>query len=445
MKKLLLSTLFIFVFTLGTSISINAQGTSNGLGQPIKEVIKDDIVAQAVAKQLKTDVDHVISQEDIDSLNVINLTKTGVKSLEGLEIFVNMGSLMLDYNELNEIPKEVFTFKKLYYLGMNSNNITIIPEKITELSKLEHLSFNFNKINAIPEDIGKLDKLKYINFTNNNITSIPTSIGNLVNLETLYIFGNNIQEIPNEITNLSNLELIQLGGNNINKLSDEQFNFIKTIQTHSLVQQSYSYTDDTKYYKNDNISINKIEILDNLATFIGKENISINLSRIDSKGNLIVVSTDINDVLENNKFVVKKDLIKNGAAYKLVVTTSDNSSELKNSKYTYNFNVNSSVTINYLDEQGKQLVPSDIIYGELGASYNIKPESIKNYKLVKVNGKQKDKFNENDKEVTYIYKKVEKKTTHKKIAKAGNEQLYVSMIALMIASSALVIKQIRKF
>ncbi len=106
----------------------------------------------------------------------------------------------LDGWDLEEIPEEVFEFKKLKSLRASYNRLTEIPKKITELKQLCVLGLCYNKIGKIPDYISELSSIESITLDNNEISTLPESLSTLQNLEELYIRMNQITEIPESLS-----------------------------------------------------------------------------------------------------------------------------------------------------------------------------------------------------------------------------------------------------
>jgi len=127
--------------------------------------------------------------------------------------FSRIETVMLDGNELKEIPNNIFNLNTLKYLTLNSNKITELPKGLSNLKNLKQLSLSFNKIKELPNELFDLTDLQSLNLYGNNIKNIPSAIQNLSKLERLYLSKNNIGKLPNEIFNLNNLKLLEIDNN----------------------------------------------------------------------------------------------------------------------------------------------------------------------------------------------------------------------------------------
>ena len=137
-----------------------------------------------------------------------NLTKSPFYSKFPTENNIKISEIILNFNNLTEIPLELINFPNLKILKIESNNIKIIPSQIiTKLSQIQIISFNNNLIEEISDfPYENLQQLHTLNLTNNLIKNIPKTIGNLISLKTLLIANNSFQELPISLLKLLNLK-----------------------------------------------------------------------------------------------------------------------------------------------------------------------------------------------------------------------------------------------
>ena len=125
------------------------------------------------------------------SLLTLNLSKTGLTSVEGIGSAPSLVNLYLRDNHLQgEIPDELYSLDKMrgLYLGFNqlSGDITGSALSWTGIETLE-LQHN-NYAGPIPAILGSLTSLKKLNLAENNFDgTIPPELNRLTNLEFLSI------------------------------------------------------------------------------------------------------------------------------------------------------------------------------------------------------------------------------------------------------------------
>lgn len=88
----------------------------------------------------------------------------------------------------------LFSFTFIYDLLLENNNISNIPQAISNLKNLEILNLSNNKIKSLPTDIAKLVNLRELVLSNNYISTIPVEFGALYNLEVLDLDNNPLIE-----------------------------------------------------------------------------------------------------------------------------------------------------------------------------------------------------------------------------------------------------------
>lgn len=168
----------------------------------------------------------------------LNLSNTNISKLEPdiLKYLSGRQRIILDNNQIEELPSEIGGMKcltslsvngnsicelpdticKLDYLmnlEMDNNNLETIPEVILTLKNLTRLRLNKNKIKNLPQDIEKLQDLEDLELNENQLTELPAEIGSLFKLSSLSLKNNNIQSLPPEISQLYSLDYLDVDGN----------------------------------------------------------------------------------------------------------------------------------------------------------------------------------------------------------------------------------------
>ena len=102
---------------------------------------------------------------------------------------------------------KIFELPKLKILILDNNQIINIPKQIANLKELKILSIARNKINHLPVEIKELKNLEELNISDNAFEKFPREILALSKLKSLWISKNKfkdfpIHEIKNHLTNL---------------------------------------------------------------------------------------------------------------------------------------------------------------------------------------------------------------------------------------------------
>ena len=81
--------------------------------------------------------------------------------------------------------------------------------------------------------------------------------------------------------------------------------------------------------------------------------------------------------------------------------------DLENEDVIYYYQkVNGKLTINYIDDKGNTLLPSEEFIKQTGTDYQTEAKTIENYELSKVIGNEKGIYTKEDSVVTYVYEYV---------------------------------------
>ncbi|XP_067378349.1 leucine-rich repeat-containing protein 1 isoform X1 [Channa argus] len=125
----------------------------------------------------------------------------------------SLEELLLDANQLRDLPKQFFQLVKLRKLGLSDNEIHRLPPEIANFMELAELDVSRNDIMEIPESISYCKALQVADFSGNPLTRLPESFPELRSLTCLSINDISLQVLPENIGNLSNLVSLELREN----------------------------------------------------------------------------------------------------------------------------------------------------------------------------------------------------------------------------------------
>ncbi|XP_043394811.1 protein scribble homolog isoform X38 [Chelonia mydas] len=133
---------------------------------------------------------------------------------------LNLRKLGLSDNEIQRLPPEVANFMQLVELDISRNDIPEIPESIKFCKSLEIADFSGNPLSRLPEGFTQLRSLGHLALNDVSLQSLPSDIGNLANLVTLELRENLLKSLPTSLSFLVKLEQLDLGGNDLEVLPD---------------------------------------------------------------------------------------------------------------------------------------------------------------------------------------------------------------------------------
>ncbi|MBK6263986.1 hypothetical protein JKA74_02970 [Marivirga sp. S37H4] len=189
----------------------------------------------------------------LKQLKKINLSHNSLKIQDlAVDTAHSVRNIILSFNGLTAVPKEIGYFKnltdlqlaendivsanidpalghlkRLQMLSFYKNDLTELPEFLFHSSELKELDLYFNRIEKVPESIGSLIKLERLFLANNNIFSLPASIGNLVALKELYLHHNRISYLPKSICRLTNITDFHINNNYFHEFPNCILSFTK--------------------------------------------------------------------------------------------------------------------------------------------------------------------------------------------------------------------------
>ncbi|RXN17343.1 scribble-like protein [Labeo rohita] len=136
----------------------------------------------------------------------------------------SLEELLLDANQLRELPKPFFRLHNLRKLGLSDNEIQKLPPDVANFTQLVELDLSRNDISEIPENIKFCQALEIADFSGNPLSRLPDGFTQLRGLAHLSLNDVSLQSLPNDIGNslsfLVKLEQLDLGSNVLEVLPD---------------------------------------------------------------------------------------------------------------------------------------------------------------------------------------------------------------------------------
>jgi len=175
---------------------------------------QDQQLEQAIREVLNKDKDAAITQKDMESLTLLDLSRRGIKSIQGLQYASNLKYVDLSDNEIDDItPLKSLT--KIRELDISSNQIASI-EDLSDLKDLGILIVSRNQISSL-DVIKQLGSLHTFEANDNQISDI-TALSSATELTWLQLNGNQIAKIQ-PLSKLTKLKNLELASNRISDLS----------------------------------------------------------------------------------------------------------------------------------------------------------------------------------------------------------------------------------
>uniref|UniRef100_A0A8D3DAP4 Protein scribble homolog n=1 Tax=Scophthalmus maximus TaxID=52904 RepID=A0A8D3DAP4_SCOMX len=115
----------------------------------------------------------------------------------------SLEELLLDANQLKELPKPFFRLLNLRKLGLSDNEIQRLPPEVANFMQLVELDISRNDIPEIPESIKFCRALEIADFSGNPLSRLPDGFTQLRALAHLALNDVSLQTLPNDIGNLT--------------------------------------------------------------------------------------------------------------------------------------------------------------------------------------------------------------------------------------------------
>ncbi|XP_041424025.1 protein scribble homolog isoform X28 [Xenopus laevis] len=133
---------------------------------------------------------------------------------------LNLRKLGLSDNEIQRLPPEVANFMQLVELDISRNDIPDLPESIKFCRSLEIADFSGNPLSRLPDGFTQLRSLAHLSLNDVSLLTLPSDIGNLSNLISLELRENLLKSVPTSLSFLVKLEQLDLGSNDLQVLPD---------------------------------------------------------------------------------------------------------------------------------------------------------------------------------------------------------------------------------
>uniref|UniRef100_A0AAY5F5N6 Protein scribble homolog n=1 Tax=Electrophorus electricus TaxID=8005 RepID=A0AAY5F5N6_ELEEL len=167
----------------------------------------------------------------------------------------SLEELLLDANQLRELPKPFFRLSNLRKLGLSDNEIQRLPPEVANFMQLVELDISRNDIPEIPESIKFCKALEIADFSGNPLSRLvscwhprfhrsvglfpvsylrgtwgtvhwgsvpsPDTLGALPNLRELWLDRNQLSSLPPELGNLRRLVCLDVSENRLAELPSE--------------------------------------------------------------------------------------------------------------------------------------------------------------------------------------------------------------------------------
>ncbi|GAA5022855.1 hypothetical protein GCM10011506_00050 [Marivirga lumbricoides] len=164
----------------------------------------------------------------------------------------NLTQLILSFNQLKAVPKEIGyfpelielqlaeneivsqnidpaigTLRKLVMLSFYKNNLTEVPDYFFNSPHLTEFDIYYNNVEKLPETLTSAQKLERLFLANNRIFQLPENMGNLNNLKELYLHHNRISYLPESMKKLANITDFHVNNNYLNAFPSCALSFNK--------------------------------------------------------------------------------------------------------------------------------------------------------------------------------------------------------------------------
>lgn len=155
---------------------------------------------------------------DFRNNRLVDLDPTVIKKWGSVQ------KLMLRFNRIAAIPREIKYMKSLKFLSIRNNSLIRVPIELNELTNLNVFDARNNQLKALPP-LGNLLSLTELDLQHNALSHIPDEVGQMTRLNRLSLGYNNLQ-FPMAVCTLTALVELDLEHNCLSFVSPDIKNLV---------------------------------------------------------------------------------------------------------------------------------------------------------------------------------------------------------------------------
>lgn len=247
MKNNLKILCILFSFILLVSFTNATPALASSLHSSEEEVVNipDENLRKILIRKLGKNNSDDITKSDLESLTILECTRSDIHSLEGLNYCKNLKYFTLGDSHVTDFSP-ISKLDKLGTINLDRDSLddlSVLTE-LADLKSLYSLSLYSNNISDLKPLAKFAPKLRYLSLGRNNISDL-SPVSNLSNLQLLSAEHNKISN-PAPVTKLTHLSNLNLKSNNIIDITGKGYynsesNCITWKTIYTLRPQSYKF------------------------------------------------------------------------------------------------------------------------------------------------------------------------------------------------------------
>lgn len=136
----------------------------------------------------------------------------------GIGRLVNLTTLMLDTNDLVELPAEIALLQSLERVALSNNRLSSLPPEFKNLKHLRSVHMANNQFQEFPPQLLNIQTLEFLDMSDNKLKVLPVQISQLKNLQSLLLFINELTKLPDSLCSMTELRCLWVGNNKLRAL-----------------------------------------------------------------------------------------------------------------------------------------------------------------------------------------------------------------------------------
>ncbi|PCT93772.1 MucBP domain-containing protein [Listeria monocytogenes] len=454
MKKFVL--IFICFLTLTTIVPWNTLETKAASTSWLEQELDGNEAFITETERVLSKNREDITLADLETIQELDIYGDASSIPDKISDYKNLHTLLALNGTISEIPTSITKLTKLTRINLDNNNFQEFPMILLQMPFLSSIEVNRNKIKEIPSEIttlsphlGSLDvrynelitlpdnifttewesKLSLLTTGNQLVSDIPADwLDNFNQADNMLEFYNNppndYHQKQDQLTYTGARLEVPLNTDLKTLTPDKTKLGLKSGRT-LFEQHEFMYYDDGT---SNNILTNGVATATGNGYITIKSTLSTNSNPFakvrvpitvtppvkggdvtvqykDTTGAVLADSTTLSGNVGENYTTTAKTI----DGYSLTTTpanakgTFSTEAQIINYIYEKNPDLAQPITVNYRSSTGQKIAKSEILTGNIGASYSTQPKTIAGYTLTTTPPNAKGTFTTNAQTVTYVY------------------------------------------
>jgi hypothetical protein len=160
-----------------------------------------------------------------ESVTRLDLRGCRLSSIEGVGEFVGLEVLILNGNNLTDLPPELSKLQHLKDIHLRGNKLTSVPSVLFAMPQLDTIDLGLNSIRTLPPEVKNWVNLRAFSMADTPLESLPKEVEVWEKLEVISLDQTNIAELPTEVGKWRKLQVFRARSGKFETMPKEMGNW----------------------------------------------------------------------------------------------------------------------------------------------------------------------------------------------------------------------------